>query len=93
MITITTETGSVYELHEGICTKRGYDSFKYGALMATPDWRPAYDEALKDDDYFDVHEWAAEHGEVRIPEAGEHLYVQGFENWHLSTRVTKVETN
>lgn len=36
-------------------------------------------------------EMAEEHGEARFPEVGECLYISGFDGWHLTTPIVKIE--
>ena len=92
MIRITTETGSVYDIQKsrGIAAKNGYP-FKYGILKATPDWRPDHDAVVADGELFLAYDWVEEHGEDRIPEPGEYMYVSGLHEWYLTTKVVSVE--
>lgn len=88
-IKIVTARGTYYEIDTDrriACRNDAY-TFKYGNLLATPNWRTAWEA----EDYFNEHEWATENGEDRIPEVGEHMYISGLHEWWLSTEVVSVE--
>ena len=92
MILITTETGSTYEFREdeGIVSKNGRHTFKYGIVKATPDWYTAVKAIRDEGGNVRVSDWVGKHGEDRFPVVGECLSVAGFDAWYLSTPVASV---
>lgn len=82
---ITTESGSVYEIKDGLCNKydstgERIDAFKVWYMKVVPDWvttaKEIYD--LPDDTR-------------REPEIGKRLYLGGKDTWWISTKVVSIE--
>lgn len=79
---ITTETGSVYDIEDGFCTKynaegQRVDAFKVWAIKSVPEVPITWEE---------LHDLP-----VTSPVVGQHLYVSGKDLWWLSTTIVSVE--
>ena len=79
---ITTESGSVYEIKDGICKKYnpqgvGVDAYKVYVMKAVPS------SVLTIGEIYDLPE--------SQPEIGKRLYTSGKGSWWISTRVVSIE--
>jgi hypothetical protein len=80
---ITTETGAVYDIHEGICVKTSSNGdvgspFKVWQMTAVDD------EVLTYQDVFALPP-------AMSAEVGKRMYISGKDEWWVSTRVTGIE--
>jgi hypothetical protein len=86
-VKVTTNSGAVYEIRDGICYKTDHRGFAYEPFKVWVTKPVEYTYDLEWDQF-----WALIHslpeGE---PEIGKHLYIAGKDNWWISTTVVSIE--